>query len=180
VAYGIDVDAAGKIYVIGTTRSANFPLTSSAYAGVLYGPQDAFIAKFDLTTVPVLVYSTYLGGELADDGRAIAVTPSGTVYVAGSTSSTGFPQAGAQYRSTLAGFVDIWLGQMNLTQSGPGSLVYSTYFGGGDLDDVRKIAIDPSGKVLLTGYTMSSDFPVTGDAAQKTLGGNADAFVARL
>ena len=37
---------------------------------------------------------------------AIAVTPSGTVYVAGSTSSTGFPQAGAQYRSTLAGAID--------------------------------------------------------------------------
>src|SRR5437868_7738663 len=95
VAYGIDVDAAGKIYVIGTTRSSDFPLTPSAYANVLYGPQDAFIVKYDLTASPTLIYSTYLGGELADDGRAIAVTPSGTVYVAGSTESTGFPQAGA-------------------------------------------------------------------------------------
>src|SRR5262249_61748962 len=61
VAHGIDVDASGNIYVIGTTRSANFPMTPSAYAGVLYGPQDAFIVKYDLTVSPTLVYSTFLG-----------------------------------------------------------------------------------------------------------------------
>ena len=180
IAYGIDVDAAGKIYVIGTTRSTDFPLTSSAYAGVQYGPQDAFIVKYDLTASPTLVYSTYLGGELADDGRAIAVTPAGTVYVAGSTTSTGFPQAGAQYRGTLAGGLDIWIGQMDLTRFGLDSLVYSTYLGGSDLDEVRKISIDSTGKLLLTGYTMSPDFPVTEDAYQGLLGGNADAFVARV
>src|SRR5262249_2784809 len=140
----------------------------SAYAGVKYGPQDAFIAEYDLTSSPTLIYSTYFGGELADDGRAIAVTRSGTVYVAGSTPSTGLPQAAAQYRSTLAGAVDIWVAQMDLTQSGVNSLVYSTYLGGSDLDEVRKIAIDPAGKLLVTGYTMSSDFPVTADAYQST------------
>jgi hypothetical protein len=146
----------------------------------LYGPQDAFIVKYDLTTSPTLVYSTFLGGELRDTGQAIAVTPGGTVYVAGSTESTGFPQAGAQYRSTIAGFLDVWVGQMDLTKSGVDALVYSTYLGGSDLDEVHGIAIDPTGKVLLAGYTMSSDFPVTGDAAQHNLSGNADAFVARL
>jgi hypothetical protein len=180
VATGIAVDASGKIYVIGTTRSSNFPVTGSAYANVLYGPQDAFIAQYDLTSNPALVYSTFLGGELQDSGEAIAVTPGGIVYAAGSTESTGFPQAGAQYQSSLAGFLDVWVAQMDLTKSGVGSLVYSSYFGGSDLDEVRRIAIDPTGKVLLAGYTMSADFPVTGDAAQHTLGGNADAFVARL
>ncbi len=186
IGYGIDVDAAGGIYVIGTTRSQDFPLTGSAYASVIYGPQDAFVAKFDLTQSSTLVYSTYLGGELEDDGRAIAVTPSGTVYVGGSTESTGFPQAGNQYQSQLAGggFVDGWVAQMDLTQSGTASLIYSTYMGGSDLDEIRKIAIDPSGMLLVTGYTMSQDFPVSATAFQKQLGGgtagNADAFVARV
>ena len=148
--------------------------------GVLYGPQDAFIVKYDLTASPTLVYSTYLGGELRDTGRPSQSTPNGTVYVAGSTESTGFPQAGAQYRSSLAGFLDVWVAQMDLTKSSVDSLVYSTYLGGSDLDEVRRIAIDPTGKLLVAGYTMSPDFPVTGDAAQRTLGGNADAFVARL
>ena len=129
------------------------------------------------------MYSTYLGGELDDDGRAIAVTPSGTVYVAGSTNSTGFPQAGNQYNSGLTGFLDGWIAQMDLTQSGPAALVYSTYLGGSDLDEIRKISIDPSGKLLITGYTMSVDFPVTANAYQNQLAGqdgNADAFVARV
>jgi len=180
IAYGIDVDAAGKIYVIGTTRSSDFPLTGNAYASVLYGPQDAFVVKYDLTVSPTLVYSSYIGSELADDGRAIAVASSGTVYIAGSTAGTGFPQAGAQYKSAPTGSLDIWLAQMDLTQAGVASLVYSSYLGGSDLDEPRKLAIDSTGKVLLTGYTMSSDFPVTGNALQKTLGGNADAFVVRV
>jgi hypothetical protein len=179
-AFGIDVDAAGKIYVIGTTRSTDFPLTGSAYASVLYGPQDAFVVKFDLTTSPTMVYSTFLGGELADTGRAIAVTPSGTVYIAGSTESTQFPVAGAQYRGSLAGALDVWVGQMDLTQSGVNALVYTSYLGGGDLDEVRKIAIDSAGRLLVVGYTASTDFPVTAGAYQTTNGGNADAFVARL
>ena len=179
-ARGIAVDAAGKIYVTGTTRSTDFPLTGSAYAGVLYGPQDAFVVRYDLTTSPTLVYSTYLGGELRDYGQSIAVTPNGTVYVAGSTESAQFPQAGAQYRGTLAGFLDIWVAQMDLTKSGVDSLLYSTYLGGSDLDEVSAIALDPTGKLLLTGYTMSPDFPVTGDAARGALAGNADAFIVRL
>src|SRR5260370_41839550 len=117
---------------------------------------------------------------MSDTGRGIGVTPSGTVYVAGSTESTQFPQAGAQYRSSLAGALDIWVAQMDLTESGEPALVYSTYLGGSDLDEVRKIAIDPSGKLLVVGYTASADFPVTADAYQRDNGGNADAFVARL
>jgi hypothetical protein len=179
-AFGIDVDAAGKVYVIGTTRSTDFPLTGSAYARVLYGPQDAFIVKYDLTVSPTLVYSSFLGGELRDYGQAVAVAPNGTIYLAGSTESTGFPQAGIQYRSTLAGFLDGWVAQMDLNKSGTDALLYSTYLGGGDLDEVRKIAVDPAGRLLVTGYTMSTDFPVTGNAAQHNLGGNADAFVTRL
>jgi hypothetical protein len=55
--------------------------------------------------------------------------------------------------------------------------VYATYFGGSDNDEVRKLALDANGNLLLTGYTLSSDFPVTRDAIQPAYGGNSDAFV---
>ena len=45
---GIAVDTSGNIYVIGTTRSTDFPLTDSGYAQALYGAQDAFLCKIDL------------------------------------------------------------------------------------------------------------------------------------
>ena len=67
---GIAVDQKGLIYVIGATKATDFPLTDSAYQSVTWGAQDAFLCQID-PNAGVLNYSTYLGGELADQGRAI-------------------------------------------------------------------------------------------------------------
>jgi hypothetical protein len=175
-ANGIALDSGGNIYVIGTTKSTDFPVTSTAYQSALDGLQDAFLCEISLGST-ALTYSTYLGGELEDDGRGIAIASNGLVYFAASTNSTQFPLAGASYQSNLAGNYDIIIGAMDMTQSGTGSLVYATYFGGSDNDEVRKLNLDASGNLLLTGYTLSSDFPVTRDAMQAAYGGNGDAFV---
>ena len=174
---GIAVDQQGHIYVIGTTRSGDFPLSNSPYQLNLYGPTDAFLCEIDVNSVS-LVYSTYLGGELSDDGRAIAVDANGLVYFGITTDSSQFQTAGAPYSGSLIGGYDIAIGVMDFTQPGFGALRYSTYFGGSANEEVRKIAFDANGNLLVTGYTMSSDFPVTPDALQPALGGNADAFVA--
>jgi hypothetical protein len=179
IGYAIDVDQQGFIYVTGTTRSSDFPLTATAYAAILYGPSDAFIVKVD-PSIGAFAYSSYLGGESTDQGRAIAVTPSGMVYFAGDTVSTMFPLGGNPYMPTPFGGGDIFLAQMDLTRSGVDSLLYSTYLGGSGLDAVRKMIIDSSGKLLLTGYTLSPDLPVTQGALQSTLNGIANVFVTRL
>jgi hypothetical protein len=178
IGYAIDVDSQGVMYVTGLTLSGDFP-TVGAYAGVRYGNQDAFITKVDPNRGS-FAYSTYLGGELDDAGRAIAVSPSGAVYVAGDTLSTQFPQAGNQYQPTFLGGGDLFVVQMDLTKSGLNSLVYSTFLGGSKLEGVRKMIIDPGGKLLLTGYTLSPDFPVTRGALQSSLVGPANVFIARM
>jgi hypothetical protein len=170
------LDSAGFIYLIGTTRSSDFPLTDSGYALTLYGSQDAFLTKLDRNSAS-LAYSTYLGGELTDEGRSIAVGANGKVYFAISTVSTLFPIEGPAYRQNPQGGGDIAIGMMDMTQSGEASLVYSTYFGGSDNDEVRKISLDAKNNVILTGYTLSNDFPVTSDAVQRNAAGNTDAFV---
>jgi hypothetical protein len=173
---GIAVDKAGMIYVIGTTTSTDFPVTGSAYAGVMYGPQDAFLCKIDPNS-SALAYSTYLGGELDDEGRSIAVGSNGLVYFGATTNSTQFPMEGPGYRQTQPGPVSIIIGMMDMTKSGTPSLVYSTYFGGSAVNEVRKIALDSQNRVMLTGYTLATDFPATADAVQSQAGGNGDAFV---
>jgi hypothetical protein len=45
--FGIAVDATGKIYVAGSTRSANYPTTAGAYDTTFNGVQDAFVTKLD-------------------------------------------------------------------------------------------------------------------------------------
>ena len=176
---GIAVDQDGMIYVIGTTESGDFPVTDNAYAAVLYGSRDAFLCKID-PNAGALLYSSYLGSELQDDGRDIAVGPDGRVYFAITTNGTLFPLAGASYRNALQGYTDTVLGIMDMNQSGVNSLVYDTYFGGSDLDEARKIALDAKGRLLVTGFTLSADFPVTPDAVQTSPGGSGDAFVSIL
>ncbi|MBZ5726686.1 MAG: SBBP repeat-containing protein [Acidobacteriia bacterium] len=177
---GIAVGADGMIYVIGTTNSSDFPVSSGAYAAVKFGdPPDAFLTKIDPTS-STPVYSTYMGGEGFDDGRSIAVAPSGLVYFSASTFSTLFPLAGLANSPVPLGAGDIIVGVMDMTKPGVASLVYSTYFGGSANDVVRKIALDAKGNLMLTGYTLSPDFPVTPDAVQGLYGGNGDAFVSVL
>ncbi len=176
---GIAVDRNGMVYVIGSTRATDFPVTTSAFQGVTWGPQDAFLCQLD-PNAGVMVYSTYLGGELADQGRAIAVAPNGLVYFAVSTSSTEFPMAGYAYNYNLTSSYGIAIGVMDMTRVGVDSLVYATYFGGSDIQEVRGMALDAAGNLLVTGYTLATDFPVTPDAFQPKAKGNGDAFVSVL
>src|SRR5262249_19190048 len=53
---------------------------------------DAFVATLDPLGAKLL-FATYLGGSAADEGRSIAVDTTGTVYLAGTTSSVDFPTA---------------------------------------------------------------------------------------
>jgi hypothetical protein len=173
----IAVDGSGKIYVVGTTKSTDFPVTTSAYAQVLYGPQDAFITKIDPDSSSPLLYSSYMGGELTDDGRAVAVGSNGLVYFAASTNSTQFPMEGAGYRQTLQGGLDIAMGVLDMSKTGAASMTYSTYLGGSGVEEVRKIALDSNNNLVLVGYTLSSDFPTTTGAISRDPLGNSDVFV---
>jgi hypothetical protein len=175
----LDPNNSNLMYLIGTTKSTDFPLTDSAYAGVLYGSQDIFLCKLDITNT-ALLYSTYLGGEQVDFGRSIALGTNGLVYFAATTDSTLFPMEGRSYSQTLKGVVGTAVGVMDMTKSGQASLVYSSYFGGSDTDEPRKIALDSKNNIVMTGYTLSSDYPVTADAVQSFGPGNTDVFLCVL
>lgn len=129
-----------------------------------------------LTIDPVLSYSTYLGGTGQDIAYGIAVDSSGDAYITGVTGSSNFPVKSAAQPSN-AGETDAFVAKLNSTGSG---LVYSTYIGGTGADSASAIAIDSSGNAYIAGSTSSVDFPVTPGVFQPTLGGDTNAFVAKL
>jgi hypothetical protein len=173
----IAVDNVGHAYVLGTTQSADFTTTANAYAASLYGPSDCFLAEID-TVNGILIYSSFFGSELDDDGRALLLAPNGLLYYAATTAGTQFPVAGPAYNQFSSGNYDVVVGAFDLNQSGVNTLVYGTYLGGSQNDEVRGIALDPQGRLIVTGYTLSPDFPVTAlTALQPTYGGNGDAFL---
>src|SRR5260370_20436513 len=93
---GIAVDAKGRIFVTGTTKSSDFPVINGFQTGT-GSNQTAFVTGID-PAAGAFFYSSYLGGSGGDNGRGIAVAPDGTVWVVGGTFSGGdFSFAGFSY-----------------------------------------------------------------------------------
>jgi len=183
--YAISLDNAGNTYIMGSTRSENFPTTPGAfdtsynghaeYNGYWYG--DVFVTKLNATG-SALFYSTYLGGS-SYDGRwgDIALLPNGDVIVVGMTGSTDFPVTAGALDTTHNGGADVYVTRLNAHGS---ALVYSTFIGGSADEHANDAILDASGNAYVSGWTCSADFPTTANAYQPAFGGRCDAFVIKI
>ncbi|HUO59005.1 MAG TPA: SBBP repeat-containing protein [bacterium] len=106
---GIAVDNSGNAYVTGlcfSPGSSNFPTTADALQPTLTtGLQSAFLAELN-PSGSALVYSTFLGGDGADNGTGIALDPTGGIYVTGDATSTNFPTTSGAYKTTYNGSIE--------------------------------------------------------------------------
>jgi hypothetical protein len=145
---GVAVDDTGAIYVTGYTGppvDTPFPTTVGAYQTTYAGGNhDVFIAKLRPggQGPADLLYSTYLGGGSDDIGWGIAVDASGAAYVAGVTlSGPGFPTTAGAFQTTSLDWWDGFLVKLDPS----GGLAYSTYLGGGSIDEARGLPSMPRG-----------------------------------
>lgn len=199
-AYGIALDTNstagapnGFIYIAGQTFSTKFA-TSGAFqtnfAGGVYAG-DAFVAKFS-NPATNLIYLTYLGGSGDDAAYGVAVDTNGNVYLAGATESPNFPTNNAiPGHSQIGGYTGptgIYFADAFVTEiaAGGSNLIYSTYLGGNSSDAAYAIALDSANNAYVTGFTYSTNFPVTTNALLTRLACsnniyvNANAFVAEI
>jgi hypothetical protein len=187
--FAIAIDSSGAAYVTGSTNSSNFPVLNpiqNAFAGGKCGSgasattcSNAFIAKLN-PTGSALVYSTYLGGDgsfvadsTGDAGAGIAVDSMGNAYVVGDSGSSNFP--------TLSPLDDVSgcpCPNFVAKLSPAGALLYSTPLGSDT--DIRRIVVDSSGSVYITGEADSEDFPTTDGAFQTSLKGDSDGYITKL
>jgi hypothetical protein len=180
VGWSILPDSAGNAWVAGYTRSANFP-TQNPFQSMLGGGDDGALWQIS-SDGSTLIYSSYFGGSGTDSFTGIARDDVGNLYLTGYTTSTNFPTLNPLQPSLAGGnFADAFVTKFNPTAS---ALAYSTYLGGSGstfgafLNYGTGIAV-LNGEAYVTGITRSSSFP-TADPFQSNLGGDADAFVARL
>ncbi len=172
---GIAVDGNGSAYITGDTSSTDFPVTLGAFSGSLGGFDDAFVTKLSADGTSLL-YSTYLGGSGGDSGAGIAVDQAGSAYVAGLTDSANLPVTAGSAQTTVGGSSDAFVSKISTDGT---SLVYSTYLGGSDIEEVGGVAVDATGSAYVSGRTQSTDFPVT-NAFQPAFGGFVDAFATKV
>ncbi len=174
----ITFDSTGRLYVTGDTLSDDFP-ASSGFQTLRAGSQDAFFAIVDLSQsgAASLQYASYLGGRGIDTARGIAVAADRTVWIVGQTYSDDFPLYGLSFVSGYGGSGDGFVAHIDTVAN---TLVYTTYLGGSNQDLARNVIVDARGRIIVSGYTLSDDFPHTDDALQPKYGGNGDAFVTIL
>jgi len=185
------LDAAGNIYLTGSTTSATFPATAGLPANAAGGGTPLISAAY-ITKISAagdrIVYSGRMSGQnkpcgccsscflssRQTGGSAIAVDPAGNAYIAGNSDTTDMPvTAGALLRNGIGAFV----AKVNaagtalsyLTYIGTANFVFSPYNQPGNT--VTAIAVDNTGSVYLTGSTADPNFPATAGAYQTAYDG---------
>jgi len=147
-AFSLAIAPNGAVYISGMTLSSTGVASSGSHQTIFGGLVDAFLAKFDATNGS-LIWSTYLGGAAFDEAQAVETDAAGNVYITGSTqSNTGI--ALNAFQSALNGTVDTYLAKFNSA----GNLLWSTYYGGPDVEYGYGIATD-NNNVYVSGFTRS-------------------------
>lgn len=176
VGFDIAVDGAGNSYVVGITRSDDFPVTDGSRPRE--ANQEIFVAKMNPDGSD-LIYSTYLGGSDDDTGTGIALSVEGYVYITGYTKSHDFPLEMASQPDYGGGNFDAFVAKLGMDGA---TLIYSTYVGGSGEEFGEDIALGRPGadRAYFVGTTNSEDLPVHNAFmdAPGTCGG--DAFTGRL
>jgi len=171
------VDRQGFVYLSGSTSSNSFPVTPRAFQAKLSGLQKAFILKLDNNL------SNLLASSLFVEGMASVMTAGGNdeIYIGGSTSQE-IPELSVRNPEILVtkyrgGEWDGFVAKIdhNLEQ-----LMAMTLLGGKGMDVVTALTTDKTDVVYVTGFTSSTDFPMSKGAYDTSHNGEQDVFVAKL
>jgi len=135
---GIQVDAAGNIYIAGQS--------STTYA--------LQVTKLAPDGATVLYTTTITSAFPQVDG--FAVDSSGRAFVA-VYASTGLPTTASAYQASTGAGGHVYLAALDTS----GSLSYASYFAGTNTDYTEGLTTDGTGKAYVFGETCSVDFPAT-------------------
>ena len=181
-AAAVDVDAAGNVYVVGATESADFPMAKPLQPTLNRdgspGKSDAFIVKYN-PEGNTLLYATYLGGTARDAASGVVVGGDGSVFVAGLTESPDFPKTTPSAQENFGGGPsDAFVAKIN---PGGDAITYATFLGGTQTDAARGVTVDSSGEAIVTGSTNSVEFPAVNPLqATPPRPEDVDAFVTKI
>ncbi|HEY2845210.1 MAG TPA: SBBP repeat-containing protein [Bryobacteraceae bacterium] len=183
VPVGIGHDVNGSIYIAGYTYSPDFVLVGQPYTDFfLTGAQQAFTTVMNPlgSQDNVITYSGFFSGTFGDNLTAMTVDSNGVFYLAGFTDDFNFPVTAGAYLAANGGVRRSFISVVDPRIPGTDGLTYSTFFAGTMTDQPTGIAV-AGGKIYVTGFTTSDDYPVTANAFQSTRpGGSFDGFLAEL
>lgn len=169
-------DPSDHLYLAGNTTDTTLAITAGTYQTAIAGFRDGVLTRYGPDGS--VVWRTLIGGASADEIWGVGTDAAGHPWVAGSTTSIGFPFTQNAYRATPSVTInaasDAFLARF--TPDGK-KLRYSTFLGGNGLDDVRSLEVHPTGATVLCGATSSTDLDSSAGFQTSNRGGY-ETFVA--
>lgn len=171
----VKVVESDKIIVLGMTKSSDFPTTEDAYQKDYSSNYDIFISKF--SSNGSIIYSSFFGASGDDTIDSVELDSSGNLVVSGRTTSASFPVTTNADQPVCGGGSDGFFMRVSENCS---TIMYSTFLGGSNNETINEITIDTQGNIIVTGTTLSSNFPTTSDAYQSSISStHSDNFIAK-
>ncbi|MHA2139540.1 MAG: hypothetical protein ACW98G_16765 [Candidatus Hodarchaeales archaeon] len=175
------LDQEDNIYILGQTSSTDLA-TPNAYDTTFNGGnEDGFVAK--IAANGTVLFITYIGGSADEWLSEVDLDSSGNIWISGTTNSDDFYCTPDAYDSVYGvGVLDDYAGEgiyAKLSSNGS-ALLYSSYFGGSESEQINSLVIDDSDNIVLSGWTRSSDFNVTADALNNTINLNRDNYISKF
>ena len=154
----VAVDGMGRPCVAMASASSDIPYGQSK------GARDAVLVRFDqyLTGIEI---GRSLGGLGSDIPRSVEVGRHGELLVAGYTFSPDFPTTGTDFGAFFQGQAD---GMVYVVSAQWDAVELSLLLGGSAFDVARAASFDRQDHIIVSGYTNSTDLPVTADAFDGT------------
>lgn len=163
----ICVDPYGNIFIVGNSASFNFPVFNPGGGAYFQNPilapvgspvGDIVILKF--SNSGQRLWATDFGGTSTDSGYDICSDSNGNIFIIGATAANTIPflnpGGGAYFQTFLIGVSnDIVILKFNNACA----LLWSTLYGGNNVDVATNLTLDGSGNLYVTGYTESTTFP---------------------
>ncbi len=176
-AYDLALDGSENVVVTGYTKSSNFPITFGVFDDNYDGGKEAFVSKLS-PDGSTMVWSSFLGGTDDEEGYAVRVNSMGEIVVSGYTASLDFNNTVLSYDTSYnGGNFDVFLSTISNDGS---SLIWSSFLGGNSGEKSYSLTLDGSDNPIVTGYTWSSDFPVTGGVFDSIIDIGPDIFVSKF
>jgi hypothetical protein len=162
-----------SIPIPGIEMPVAFPTTPGTLKTTADSAEEGFIMRFRFPASGAgsLVWSTLFGGYLYDEVFDLAVDSTGDIVISGETKSFDLPTTqGAFDRSVAISngnlFYDAYVARIGANGS---QVLYGTYLGGSYNDRHAKLALVAPNTVVVAGWTLSGDFPVTPGAHDPVL-----------
>jgi hypothetical protein len=165
----------GRLILTGSTSSTNSIATPDAFIDVIPGSNSGFISCF--SNDGDILWSTYLGGSNWVNFLWCAKSDSNdNIFVAGITDSPDFPTSAGAHQTEIAGGSDGFLSKFDSN----GNLIWSTFVGGENNDQILSITLTNQGEIIALGKTNSTTGIATGESHQTINGGGNDLFLMKF